>query len=52
MENKKNIWIDNVLLFKKYKSYAGQSIYICAESYKNELKIEVGDILFLKNQKK
>ena len=45
----KNIWINNLLLFKILKIYSTQYICVCSEQYKNELDMQVGDIIFMKD---
>ena len=48
----KLIWIDNLLLFKIIKKYSYQSLCICANSYKIELEIKIGDIIIIKDKDK
>ena len=48
----KIIWIDNLLLFKIIKVYKTQSLYICAEQYKEELDMKIDDFIFIKDIKK
>lgn len=48
----KIIWIDNLLLFKIISVYSTQYLCICAEQYKNELDMEVGDIIFMRLENK
>ena len=44
----KIIWINNFLLFKILKVYSTQYLCVCLEQYKNELDMQVGDIIFMK----
>jgi len=46
----KIIWIDNLLLFKIIKVYSTQYLCICPTQYKDELEMEVGDIIFMKDR--
>ncbi len=48
----KNIWIDNLLLFKILKVYSTQYLCVCAEQYKIELDMIVGDVIFMKDTKR
>jgi hypothetical protein len=43
------IWIDNLLLFKPLKLYPTQCLCVCSEQYKNELDMQIGDIIFIKD---
>ena len=45
----KNIWINNLLLFKISKVYSTQYICVCSKQYIDELDMQVGDIIFMKN---
>ena len=48
----KNIWIDNLLLFKIRVLYIYPRQYLCecSEEYKNELNMEIGDIIFMQDR--
>ncbi len=45
----KLIWINDLNLFKIQKKYSTQYLCICAQQYINELKMEVGDVIFIKD---
>lgn len=47
-----NIWINNHLLFKLAKKYDAQSLYVCSTQYKEELNMEIGDIIYMKDNNK
>lgn len=44
----KNIWIDNLLLFKILKVFSTQYLCISSQEYIIELDMKVGDIIFMK----
>jgi hypothetical protein len=48
----KNIWIDNLLLFKIYKVYLTQHLCLCTKQTQDELNMQVGDIIFIKDTQK
>ena len=52
LDSGKNIWINNLLLFKIKKKYSIQYLCICDIQYKNELNMQVGDIIFIKDPEK
>lgn len=48
----KNIWIDNLLLFKILKVFSTQYLCISSQKYITELDMKVGDIIFMKIKSK
>jgi hypothetical protein len=48
----KLVWIENNLLFKIIKVYSTQMVCICVNFYKEELGLEIGDIIFIKDRNK
>ena len=46
----KIIWIDDLVSFKIIKVYPSQCLCNCSEQYKNDLNMEVGDIVFMKHR--
>lgn len=46
----KLVWIENHLTFKIQKVYTTQYLCVCSSYYKEELGLEVGDILFVKDK--
>ena len=44
----KNIWIDNLLLFKILKIFSTQYLCVSSQEYITELDMKVGDIIFMK----
>lgn len=55
----KLIWVDNILLCKlirltkKIKKRPTQYyLFLCAKEYKDELNMNIGDVIFLKNEYK
>lgn len=47
-----HIWIDNSLLFKIAFTNKTQYVCICSEEYKNQLNMNIGDIVFMKDATK
>ncbi len=48
----KNIWINNLLLFKILKAFSTQYICVSSQQCITELDMKVGDIIFMKINKK
>lgn len=48
----KLVWIENNLTFKITRVYITQYLCVCSSSYKEELGLEIGDIIFLKDETK
>jgi hypothetical protein len=46
----KLVWIENNSLFKIIKVYSTQYLCICSNSYKEELALEIGDTIFIKDE--
>lgn len=45
----KLVWIENNLTFKIMKVYSTQYLCRCSNSYREELGLEIGDIIFVKD---
>jgi len=45
----KLIWINSHLLFKISNRYSTQYLCYCSEDYRDELSMEIGDIVFMKD---
>lgn len=48
----KLVWVENRLLFKINKSFRTQTLCICNNGYKEELGLEIGDIVFIRDETK
>ena len=49
MANNKNIWVDNLDLFKIHRTYPTQHLCVCSQDYQTDLDMQVGDIVFMKD---